>query len=125
MLDARTSFFGEDHPETIRAGRDLGITLSNLEKYAQAEKLQVKVLDASRRVLGKEHPDTITDMIHIAFTLKAISCHSEANILLNEAVQLQTKILGSNHPKTIKHQATLLSWITEKLISSHTFETGR
>jgi hypothetical protein len=36
------------------------------KKYADAEKLEIKVLDMRNRLLGEDHPDTITAMDNLA-----------------------------------------------------------
>ena len=52
MLGARSRTLGEEHPDTIRAMNNLANTYWNLRKYADAEKLGIKVLDMTNRLLG-------------------------------------------------------------------------
>ena len=59
---------GEEHPDTIWAMGNLAITYDSLGKYADAEKLQIKVLDMRNRLFGKEHPDIISAMNNLANT---------------------------------------------------------
>jgi hypothetical protein len=39
----RNRLLGEDHPDTITAMNNLAITYESLGKYADAEKLEIKV----------------------------------------------------------------------------------
>jgi hypothetical protein len=69
-MEARSRVLGEEHPDTIIAMANLGVTYSMQGKEDKAEELKVKVLEASRRVLGEEHPDTIRAMANLAATYR-------------------------------------------------------
>lgn len=58
----------EEHPNAISAMNNLARTYYGLEKYADAEKLQINVINARVRVLGEEHPDTISAMGNLTKT---------------------------------------------------------
>jgi len=50
--------FGLDHPETLRAEKDLGITYSKEKKWEEAELLLSSVVTRSIEIIGQGHPDT-------------------------------------------------------------------
>ncbi|KIJ90519.1 hypothetical protein K443DRAFT_15156 [Laccaria amethystina LaAM-08-1] len=52
---------------------NLASTYSYLEKYKEAEKLQIQALEASSKVLGGGHPHTISAMTNLAAIHNAIS----------------------------------------------------
>ena len=86
---------------------NLAITYQSLGKYADAEKLQIKVLDLRNRLLGEEHPDTILAMGGLAITYHRLGKYADAARLEVQVVDVRKKIFGEEHPKTVTAMALL------------------
>ena len=56
ILNVRNRIFGVEHPDTIHAMANLATTHRHLEKYTEAEKLEIEVLDARIGTLRTEPP---------------------------------------------------------------------
>ncbi|KIJ99978.1 hypothetical protein K443DRAFT_8011 [Laccaria amethystina LaAM-08-1] len=74
---------------------DLAVTYGGLEKYTEAEKLEIQVLDARNRILGVEHPDTILAMKNLAITYRNLEKYTEAEKLENQAHKLKGRVPGA------------------------------
>jgi tetratricopeptide (TPR) repeat protein len=107
VLDTRNRILGVEHPDTIRAMKDLAITYRSLGKYTKAEKLERQVLDARTRILGLEHPSTINAMGNLAATYQNLGKYTEAEKLEMQVLDARNRILGVEHPSTINAMANL------------------
>jgi tetratricopeptide (TPR) repeat protein len=99
VLGARSRTHGEEHPGTISAMGDLAITYMNLGKYADAEKLQIKVLN---RYLGEEHLNTFWAMGNLASTYESLGKYADAEKVQIQALDMGNRLLGEEHPDTIR-----------------------
>ena len=102
----RSKIFGEEHPDIITAMGNLAATFISLEKYADAEKLQMNALSLCNKLLGEEHPNTISTMGNLAATYKSLGKYTDVQklqIKILESVQL------SNLPRFSKSLITIYS----------------
>ena len=86
---------------------NLAATYKSLGNYADAQKLQIKVLDLKARVLGAEHPYTVSAMENLAIIFFYLERYTDAARLEVQVVGVRKKILGEEHPKTVKAIALL------------------
>ena len=93
--------FGEEHPGTIRAMRNLAYTISRQGKLEEAVVMQKEVLGKIRRILGEEHLDTISAINGLACTLRRRGQLEEAAAMQREVLEKRRQILGEEHPNTI------------------------
>jgi len=95
----------ESKPETKSAiwlaMRDLAITLSYMDRKAEAEELQTEVYNARREHLGEDHPETLIIMSDLATTYIERSDISKAEDLLTKVLDHSRRILGEKHPHTL------------------------
>ena len=101
VLHARSKTLGEEHPRTILAMSNLGVTYQGLRKYAHAEKLQIYVLDLRNRLLGEEHPDTISAMNNLAFTYERLGKYADGEKLQITVLALRNRLFGEENLDTI------------------------
>jgi hypothetical protein len=86
----------------IHRGREVGDPSSGckqqnswsitLEKYTEAEKLEIQVLDARNRIFGLEHPHTILAMEYLAATLRCLGKYIEAENLVIPALKVKSRV---------------------------------
>jgi len=70
------SYHGIAHPHM----NHLANTYYSVGKYADAEKVEIKVLDMRNRLLGEEHPDTISAVNNLATTYQTLDINQFSNI---------------------------------------------
>jgi hypothetical protein len=92
---------GVEHPHTIHVMAKIANTYYRLEKYTEAEKLEIQVLDARNRILGVEHPHTILAMENLAATLRCLVKYTEAVKLVIQAQEVKRRVSGAESPYTI------------------------
>ena len=80
---------------------NLANTYGRLGKYADAEKLQIKVLDMRNRLLGEAHPDTISSMGDLAAIYGGLEKYVDAEKLPVKVLDMRNILLGEEHPHTI------------------------
>jgi tetratricopeptide (TPR) repeat protein len=72
-------------PATISALNNVGCTLSNLEREAEAEKYFASALEVATRQLGEDHAITAQIMLNYSRLLKKNNQTAEAEAMLNRA----------------------------------------
>lgn len=77
---------GQEHPDTLKASANLGLTLLCRGQLEEAEEALVRTLAGRRKVLGNRHADTCTTMNNLARVYEATHRFEEAEALLREAV---------------------------------------
>ena len=92
----RNRLLGKEHPDTICAMGNLANTFWSLTKYADAEKLHIKVLDLSNRLLGEEHLHTITAMNNLANTYDSLEKYADAEKLKIKVLNMRNRLLVRN-----------------------------
>ena len=75
---------GKDHPDTVMSLTNLGLSLCQQGKYAEAEALHRQALQLQEEVLGKDHPDTLMSMGNLAGSLRQQGKYAEAEALARE-----------------------------------------
>ena len=78
------------HIATILAMGNLTSTYNDIEKYTEAEKLQIQVQHVNSKIFGKEHPATILAMIN----LPAIQTAMSQSMKVDNA---DTQVLNTSH----------------------------
>ncbi|MEK6800022.1 MAG: tetratricopeptide repeat-containing serine/threonine-protein kinase [Planctomycetota bacterium] len=112
--------FGEDHPDTIRAMTQLGVSLARQRRFEEAEPFFAESFARSRRVMGEEHPETLAVMVHWAVMREQQVRLDEAEAFCNAAARVARRELGEDNPLTL--------WILDRfghiLGSRRRFEAG-
>jgi CHAT domain-containing protein/Tfp pilus assembly protein PilF len=99
LADQRAAL-GEDHHDTAGFLNNLGATLYQQHKPAEAEPLFRQALAVRRKALGERHPLTAASLSDLATSLEAQDKHAEAEPLVREALAARRAVLGSAHPLT-------------------------
>jgi tetratricopeptide (TPR) repeat protein len=77
--------------------------------YADAEKLDRKVLEIRQRTLGEEHPHTLASMHNLITDLTSQDRYEEAEILIRTVLEIRQRVLGNEHPDTLASKSLLTS----------------
>lgn len=80
VLQAWSELLGEEHPGTITAVNNLGITIEDQGQLYEAAVMQKEVLEKWRRILGEEHPHTEVAIQNLAILAPHQMVHSPAEI---------------------------------------------
>ncbi|KIJ97535.1 hypothetical protein K443DRAFT_9810 [Laccaria amethystina LaAM-08-1] len=102
VLDARNRILGVEHPDTITAMENLATMYGNLEKHAEAEKLEIQVLNARNKIIEVKHPGTIMAIANLAATCRNLGKHTGGEELQIQGQQAQSRALGGEHPDKTK-----------------------
>ena len=78
---------------------NLALTYKSLGKYADAEKLQIKVLGLRNKLLGEEHPYTISAMNNLAITYATPKKNADAEKLQVKVLDLKKQTLWRRTPR--------------------------
>jgi serine/threonine protein kinase/Tfp pilus assembly protein PilF len=105
---------GSDHPEVLKDLNNLGATLEQEYKHAEAEKLYIELLQDQRRVLGPEHPDTLMSMGNLALVLAEEKRYAEAEKMYRETLEIKRRRLGPEHRLTLVTMGNLAEVLTEE-----------
>jgi tetratricopeptide (TPR) repeat protein len=100
-VDALRDLVGEDHPDTLAAMNNLGLTLYHNGELREALQIQERAAKASARSLGETHPSTLTAIVNFAQTLYGAGDLPRAAELQRRAVEGLRALLGDDHPKTL------------------------
>ena len=65
----RDKVLGPTHPDSLKSKGNYALTLKCLNRFEEAEKLQLEVIKNAEEILGSLHPDTITLKGNYAITL--------------------------------------------------------
>jgi hypothetical protein len=85
----------------VTAAENLGHTLEDEGRYAEAEKFLREAKETGRRVLGAEHPEVLIAMSELGQTLDEEGRSAEAEKLERGTVEAQRRVLGPEHPSTL------------------------
>ena len=94
--------FGDAAEQTLKAKLHwtvLRLDFSN--DYAQARKVQGKILADYRRIHGNEHPDTLVAMSVLAKSLRGLGEFATARELREQIVTDRTRLFGAEHADTL------------------------
>ena len=90
-----------DDDDRLGAEDILGTALFGAGEFAEAEKVQTRLLAARKRVSGKEHPDTLDATTNLANTYNCQSKLAEAEELQVWVLAASKRVRGQEHPDTL------------------------
>lgn len=94
---------GTKAPMTLRALRDLALTIAYDSRFAESEELTRKVLDLETETLGENDPETLTTTNNLALVVKAQGHFADALPLFERVAAIRRRTLG------IADRTTLIS----------------
>jgi tetratricopeptide (TPR) repeat protein len=98
VLRKRKLFFGLDHPDTLMARSELGMSFCVAgEHLPAAERLVSNVLAARKRILGEEHAYTLWSLNDLAKVLTTRQRPYEAIEILEKVLPIVRRTLGEVH----------------------------
>ncbi|KAM6503313.1 hypothetical protein JOM56_000256 [Amanita muscaria] len=97
-LNARETWLGTDHLESLDAMSYLANTYRKQGRWNEAEGLEVKVMETRKEILGALHPDTLGAMGNLALTYRNQGKWSEAEGLQVKVMEAGKETLGALHP---------------------------
>jgi tetratricopeptide (TPR) repeat protein len=100
-VEALRELVGEDHPDTLAALGNLGLTLYHGGNLREALRIQERAAAASALSLGDTHPSTLTAVMNFAQTLYGAGELQRAAELQEQAVEGLRAVLGDDHPSTL------------------------
>jgi serine/threonine-protein kinase len=86
-----------DDPQLIITQGSYAMTLSNLHRYEEADKLLRELVAAGTRVRGADHPDTLVTQVQLGENLMDLKRFAEAADSLKAAATSLDKVLGPTH----------------------------
>jgi serine/threonine-protein kinase len=89
--------FGEAHPQTAEAIKQLGIMLAEHGRAAEGERLVRQALEMQRRTWGASHTAVAATMAALARVLTRDGYAPEAEQLTREALAIVVRSLGTDH----------------------------
>jgi Tetratricopeptide repeat len=108
VLRKRKRLFGPDHPDTLMARSELGMSFCVArERLPAAERLVSNVLAARKKLLGEEHAYTLWSMNDLARVLTARQRPHEAIAILDKVAPILRRTLGDAHPGMSMTKANL------------------
>jgi tetratricopeptide (TPR) repeat protein len=87
-----------DHPWTLRAGKELAISLRRTGESPEDERLARDILKRSQEVLGQDHPDTLAAATCLANTLRTAGELEEAVTITEDTMARYPQVLNADHP---------------------------
>ncbi|KAJ7120176.1 hypothetical protein C8R44DRAFT_921195 [Mycena epipterygia] len=78
-----------------------------LERWQEAQELEVAVLERRRNIFGDNHPETLIAMSNLAVTYRVLHKLQEAEELEILVLQKRRNVLGDNHPETLLSMGNL------------------
>jgi Tetratricopeptide repeat len=97
-LKKRRAFFGPDHPETLMARNELGMSLYSRKCHiAAAERLVTNVIKARKRMLGEEQAYTLWSINDLSKILCERGRPAEAVSRLESIIPVVERTLGRDH----------------------------
>lgn len=113
LEEAVTIDLGTEHPVTVSARGNLGVTLDALGDFSGAESLLGQNLKIRERVLGAEHLSTLKSRHDLAVVLAKQGKFLGARKLLEQVMASLERALGSEYPYTVMIGVNLSSIIRE------------
>lgn len=104
----REEHFGEEHPETLAALREIALVYMGEGDYGRAEELLGECYLARLRTLGKTHPDTIEALESIAWLHRNKGEREKSLEIFERVFAMQKDTLGIEHPATVSTVISLL-----------------
>jgi len=98
----RESLLGPEHTDVARGLNNLGILLSDLGEYQEAEEYLERALRIREKGLGDEHPDVAQSLHSLASLLTLTGQYDRAKPLFERALDIREKRFGAESP-TVAH----------------------
>jgi tetratricopeptide (TPR) repeat protein/predicted Ser/Thr protein kinase len=112
-LELRRRALGGEHPATLRAMVNLGVTLARKQNLGDAEPMLRYAVEIQRRVLGEEHPETLRAMNNLGIVLQRWGKLDEAEKVLRKCLEAERRVLGEEHRDTLNSMVSLASTLAE------------
>ncbi|WP_346839106.1 serine/threonine-protein kinase [Microbulbifer sp. SAOS-129_SWC] len=107
LYHATETFYGKDHPNTLRAVSNLGVINHWLEHYDPAERYYRECYQRSQSVLGEKNTTTLACLSNLASLLETRGKFTAALPLLLRHIELAKAVLGEIHPETLRSMHNL------------------
>ncbi|MBE3016061.1 tetratricopeptide repeat protein [Microbispora sp. NEAU-D428] len=92
---------GREHPATLAARHQVGISLYTRGRPGEAEKVFRVVLEGRCRVLGEDDTDTLLTRDQLIGAILAQGRYREAEQMYRELISDMERVLGSDHRETL------------------------
>ncbi|KAJ6450526.1 P-loop containing nucleoside triphosphate hydrolase protein [Mycena sanguinolenta] len=100
-------YYGEDHPNTLRAMHKLAMTYHQSGRFKEAEQQCIVVLEKRKKILGDDHLDTLWTMHNLALVYDNLHQFKEAEKLYVVVLEKWKKFLGNDHLDTLHAMLSL------------------
>ena len=98
VVTRRKLLFGLDHPDTLMARNELGVSFYKRKCHlAAAERIVTRVTEARKRVLGEEHAYTLWSVNDLSKILSERGRPAEAVAQLESIIPIVERTLGHDH----------------------------
>ena len=101
QFEGQRKLLGPDHPSTLRAQRDLGLTHYHLGHYREARAALEASLAGQRKQLGSDHPEVAGTLINLGLALADSGDLDAAEKAFAEAHDIWQKRYGNEHTGVI------------------------
>lgn len=102
------STLGKSHGVVTLLQSQVAQILVRYRSWAEAEKLESRILETKKRELGEFHPGTLTSMANLATIYQGQKRWKEAEVLELRVMELRQNALGPEHPDTVNTKAELV-----------------
>src|SRR4030095_13493787 len=99
-IEVRTQIFGYDDRETVKARRELALSLYLQSRHLEAETEFRELINLDEKMLGPENPETLrsrNDLVMVLWEHKRADALTEGQQIL----KLREKVLGPEHRDTL------------------------
>ena len=100
VIEARTQIYGYDDRETVKARRQLALSLHLQSRDEEAETGFREVINLDEKILGAENPETLrtrNDLLWFLWERKS----AEALIESQQILKIRERVLGPEHRETL------------------------
>ena len=112
VIEVRSTLFGPEHRETLRARFVLGIALLLEGKNEQTQAEHRELLKLNEKLLGPEHPETLFSISDLAVILQQTGDPAGSLAAQRRVWKLRQKVLGREHPDTLKSWAGVMAQLS-------------
>jgi len=105
--EAKKAVLGEEHPEVVSALENTALSLSELGRLVEAEKIHRRTVAIMESVLGPRHPDYAHSLMNLGYAVGVLGRHDEEVELFTRALGIQEEAFGAHHPMVARTLAAL------------------
>ncbi|MEM6296014.1 MAG: serine/threonine-protein kinase [Myxococcota bacterium] len=98
VLDLRAALHGPEHPDVAAAHSNLGLALTQLDRFDEALAHHADARASWEQSLGPEHPMVGVSLTNEAFVYEKLERFDEAAEVYEKAIALRRASLGPRHP---------------------------